>query len=85
MIMIINLIFKICNFSVIVCFLTELLTLDILFSTVVNADFVAKLLILGILFSNSASFAILTKSATSGTLFFNSNLSVSYYFLAQSD
>ena len=56
MIMIIKFIFNISNFSVIACFLTKLLTLGILFSTVVNAGFVAKLLILGILFSNSVSF-----------------------------
>ena len=34
-------------------FLTKLLILGILFSTVFNAAFVAKLLILGILYSNS--------------------------------
>ena len=34
-------------------FLTKLLTLGILFSTVVNAVFVAKLLVSGILFSKS--------------------------------
>ena len=49
MIMIIKFIFNFCNFSIIVCFLTKLLTLGILFSTVVNAVFVAKLLISGIL------------------------------------
>ena len=50
MIMIIKFIFNFCNFSVIVCFfLTTLLTLGILFSTVVNAVFVAKLLISGVL------------------------------------
>ena len=53
MIMNINFIFNLCNFSVIICFLTKLLTLGILFSTVVNAAFVAKLLISGILASIS--------------------------------
>ena len=41
--------------------LTRLLTLGILFSTVVNAVFVAKLLIFGILFSNAVSFVFLQK------------------------
>ena len=77
--MIIKFIFNFCNFSVIVCFfLTKLLTLGILFSTVVNAFFVAKLLKSGFLFSNSVSFAFLTKSVTLGVLFSNSDLSVSY-------
>ena len=49
MIMIIKFIFNFCNFSVIIYFLTKLLTLGILFSTVVNAVFVTKLLISGIL------------------------------------
>ena len=49
MTMIIKFIFNFCNFSVIICFLTRLLTLGILFSTVVNAVFVAKLLTSGIL------------------------------------
>ena len=49
MIMIIKFIFNFCNFSIIVCFLTKLLTLGILFSTLVNAVFVAKLLVSGIL------------------------------------
>ena len=53
--MIINFIFNISNFCVIVCFL-KILTSGILFSTVVNAAFVAKLVISGILFSNSMSF-----------------------------
>ena len=53
MIMIIKFLFNFCNFSIIVCFLTKLLTLGILFSIAVNAVFVAKLLISGILFSNS--------------------------------
>ena len=42
-------------------FLTRLLTLGILFSTVVNAVFVAKLLIFGILFSNAVTFVFLQK------------------------
>ena len=53
MIMIIKFIFNISNFSIIVCFLTKLLTLGILFYIAVNAVFVAKLLISEILFSNS--------------------------------
>ena len=58
MIMIIKFIFNFCNFSVIVCFfLTKLLTLGILFSTVVNAVFVAKLIRSGILPSISAFLA----------------------------
>ena len=51
--MIIKFIFNISNSSIIVCFLTKLLTLGILVSIAVNAVFVAKLLISGILFSNS--------------------------------
>ena len=55
MIMIIKFIFNFCNFCVIAClFFTKLLTLGILFSTVVNEGFVAKLLISGILPSISA-------------------------------
>ena len=53
MIMIIKFIFNFCNFSVIICFLTKLVTLGILFSSVVNAVFVAKLITSGILFSIS--------------------------------
>ena len=53
MIMVIKLILNFCNFSVIICFLTRLLTLGILFSTVVNAIFIAKLQISGILFAKS--------------------------------
>ena len=49
MIMIIKFIFNFCKFSVIICFLTKLLMLGILFSTVVNANFVAKSLTSGIL------------------------------------
>ena len=45
MIMIIKFIFNFNSFCVIVCFfLTKLLTIGILFSTVINAVFVAKLL-----------------------------------------
>ena len=80
MIMIIKFIFKFCNFSVIVCFLTKLLTLGILFSTVVNAVFVAKLLISGILPSISVILVlqsvVLTRPLVSGVLFYNSVLSV---------
>ena len=42
MIMIIKLIFNLFNFSVIIFFLTRLLTLIILFSTVLNVVFVIK-------------------------------------------
>ena len=59
-------------------FLTKFLTLNILFSTIVNAVFVAKLLTSGILFPNSVSFAYLTRLLTSGILFSNSILSVLY-------
>ena len=67
MIMIIKFIFNFCNFSVIV-FLTKLLTLGILFSTVVNAVFVAKLLTLGILFSTVVNAVFVVKLLISGTL-----------------
>ena len=50
MIMISKFFFKLTNFCVIVCFLTNLLTLGILFSTAVNAVFVAKLLTSGFFF-----------------------------------
>ena len=53
MIVIAKFIFNFCNFSVIICFLTKLVTSGILFSTVVNAVFVAKLLIARILYSKS--------------------------------
>ena len=53
MIMIIKFVFSFCKFGIIVCFLTKLLMLGILFPAAVNAVFVAKLLISGILFSNS--------------------------------
>ena len=77
--MIIKFIFNFSNFSVIVCFfLTKLLTLGILFPTVVNVVFVAKLLISGILFPNSMSFAFLLQSVTLGIFFSNYVLSISY-------
>ena len=76
MIMIIQFIFNFCNFSVIVCISTKLLTSGILFSTVVNAVFVPKLLISGILFSKSVSFAFLTESVTLVIFFSISVLSV---------
>ena len=72
MIMIIKFIFNISNFCVIVCFLTKLLTLGILFSTVVNAVFVAKLLISGILFSTVVNAVFVSKLLISGILFSNS-------------
>ena len=78
MIMIIKFILNFRNFCVIICFLTKLLTLGILFSAAVNAVFVAKLLTSEILFSNSVSFAFLTRSLTLGIFFYNSVLSVWY-------
>ena len=54
--------FNFSNFCVVICFLTKLLTLGILFSTAVNAFIVAKLLTSEILLSNSVSFVFLTKS-----------------------
>ena len=71
MIMVSKFFFNFSNFCVTVCFLAKLLTLGILFSTVVNAAFVAKLPTSGILFSSSVSFAFLIKSAISGILFSN--------------
>ena len=53
MIIIIRFIFNFCNFSVIMYFLTKLVTSGILFSIAVNAVFAAKLLISGILASIS--------------------------------
>ena len=64
------------KFRVIICFLTRLLTLGILFLTAVNTDFVAKPLTSGILFSHSVSFVFLTRSIAPGILFSNSDLSV---------
>ena len=58
MIMVSEFSFSFSNFCVIVCFLTKLLTLGIVFSIVVNADFAAKLLTSGILFSNSVSLVL---------------------------
>ena len=49
MIMISKFLHNFSNFCVIICFLTKLLILGILFSTVVNAEFVAKPLLLDIL------------------------------------
>ena len=76
--MIIKFIFNFCNFGVIVCISTKLLTSGILFSSIVNVVFVAKLQISGILFSKSVSFAFLTKSVTLGIFFSISVLSVWY-------
>ena len=70
--------FNLSNFCGIICFLTKLLTLGILFFTAVNAVFVAKLLTSGILFPNSVSFIFSTKSVTLGIFFSNSVLSVWY-------
>ena len=53
MTVIIKFIFNISNFGIVVCFLTKLLILGILFSTVANAVFVAKLLVSRILSSIS--------------------------------
>ena len=77
MIMINDFIFNFFKFSIIICFLTKLVTSGILLSTVVNAVFVVKLLTSEILFSNSGSFIFLTKSVTSGILFSNYDLSES--------
>ena len=70
--------FNLSNFCGIICFLTKLLTLGILFFTAVNAVFVAKILTSGILFPNSVSFIFSTKSVTLGIFFSNSVLSVWY-------
>ena len=59
-------------------FLTKLLMLGILFTTVVNAVFVAKLLVSGILFSYSVSFTFFKKSTASEIFFSNSVLRVIY-------
>ena len=69
MVMIIKFIFNFCNFSVMICFLTRILTSGILFLTVVYAAFVAKLLTSGILLSDSVSFAFLTRLLTLGIFF----------------
>ena len=52
--MISNFLFKLTNF----CVTTKLLTLEILFSTAVNAEVVAKPIILGILLFNSLILAL---------------------------
>ena len=66
--MTIKFIFNFSNICVIICFLTRLLILGILFSTVVNAVFVAKLLTLGILFSTVVNAVFVAKLVTSGIL-----------------
>ena len=72
--MIVKFIFDFCNFNFIICFLTTLLTLGNLFSTLVNAVFVAKLLTSGILPSISAILGLqsvfLTRPLVSGILCF---------------
>ena len=82
MIMVIKFIFDFCNFGVIVCFLTKLLTVGILFSTAVNAVFVSKPLTSRILPSISAILAsqsvFLTRPPVLGIASSNSDLSVSY-------
>ena len=64
MIMISDFLFNFINFWVIVSFWTKLLTLDILFSTVVRAILVAKLVILDIFTFNLTYISI--KSSFSG-------------------
>ena len=82
MTMVSKFIFNFCNFSVVVCFLTKLLTSGILFSRVINSVFIAKLLILGILPSISVILVLqsvfLTKPLVSGIFFSNSVLSKLY-------
>ena len=56
--MISKLLFSFSNFGVIICYLTKLVILGILFSTIVNAAFVAKLLIPGVLPSISVILAL---------------------------
>ena len=68
MILIIKFIFNTSNFCVIICLLTKILTLGILFSTLVNAVFVAKLLISGILFSTVVNAVFVAKLLISGVL-----------------
>ena len=53
MIMISDFLLNFTNFCVIICFLTKLLTSDILFSTAVNAELISKPIILAILLSIS--------------------------------
>ena len=76
MIMMSKFFFNFSNFCDIVCFLTKLLTLGILFSSAVNAVFVAQVPVFGILFSTSLIFAFLTRLLTPGNFFSNSVLSV---------
>ena len=77
MIMISKFLFKLIDFYVIICFfLTKPLTLGILFSTAVNADFFVKLLTSGILFSNSVSFVSFDKVSYIINFFSNSALYV---------
>ena len=74
-----KLFFNLSNFCGIICFLTKLLTLGILFfNFIFDAVFVAKLLTSGILFPNSVRFIFSTKSVTLGIFFSNSVLSVWY-------
>ena len=79
--MISKFLFNFSNFCVIICFLTKLLILGILFSTVVNAVFVAKLPRSGNLPSNSMNLAMYsvfqTRSLVLGIFFSISNLSAS--------
>ena len=56
--MIIKFLFNVSNSWVIICFLTRLLKLGILFQSVVNAAFVAKPLILDVLPSISVMLAL---------------------------
>ena len=86
MIMISKFLFNLRKFCVIICFLTKLLILGILFSTAVNAAlFVAKPLILGIVLSISVmsalSYVFLTSLLVSGILCSSSDLSMSYLVL----
>ena len=69
MIIIIQFIFNVSNFSIVVCFFLTKLLMSVLFSTVVNAVFVAKLLILGILFSTTVKSDFLAISDVLGILF----------------
>ena len=82
MIMMSKFIFNFSNFCVIICFLTKLLILGILFSAVVNTAFAAKGLILDILPSIPVILVLqsvfLTRPLVSGFFFSNSDLSVSY-------
>ena len=77
--MVVKFIFNFCNFRIITFFLTRLLMLGILFSTVANAVFVAKLLISGILFSTVVNPVFVAKLLISGIL-----LSISVILVLQS-